>query len=151
MFTECSIQKQQSTHYFQGHMEHSPEWITCRATKQDLINSRKLKSYQASSDRDATWLENYKGKTIKNTNTGRLDSMLLNRQWITEKIKYETKKHLETMKMKTVWSKTYGTQKKQSWEGNLQWYKLISVSKKNLKQPDFMCTAKKEEQKSWVG
>ena len=39
---------------------------------------------------------NYKGKNVKNTNTWRLNNMLLNNQEITEEIKEETKKYLET-------------------------------------------------------
>ena len=34
---------------------------------------------------------NYKKKTVKNTNTWRLNNMLLNNQWITEEIKEEIK------------------------------------------------------------
>ena len=37
-----------------------------------------------------------KKKTAKNTNTWRLNNMLLNNQWITEEIKEEIKKYLET-------------------------------------------------------
>ena len=39
---------------------------------------------------------NYRGKNVKNTNTWRLNTMLLNKQEITEKIKEEIKKYLET-------------------------------------------------------
>ena len=39
---------------------------------------------------------NYKKKTVKNTNPWRLNNMLLNNQWITEEIKEEIKKYLET-------------------------------------------------------
>ena len=39
---------------------------------------------------------NYRGKTVKNTNTWRLNNMLLNNQEITEEIKEEVKKYLET-------------------------------------------------------
>ena len=39
---------------------------------------------------------NYKGKNIKNTNTWRLNNTLLNNQEITEEIKEEIKKYLET-------------------------------------------------------
>ena len=39
---------------------------------------------------------NYRKKTVKNTNTCRLNNMLLNNQWITEEIKEEIKKYLET-------------------------------------------------------
>ena len=50
-----------------------------------------------SSDHNALRLEiNYKKKPIKNTNTWRLNNMLLNNQWITEEIKEEIKKYLET-------------------------------------------------------
>ena len=37
-----------------------------------------------------------KKKTVKNTNRWRLNNMLLNNQWITEEIKEEIKKYLET-------------------------------------------------------
>ena len=56
---------------------------------------------------------NYREKNIKNTNTWRLNNTLLNNQEITEEIKEEIKKYLETMTMKTQRSKTYGTQQKQ--------------------------------------
>ena len=39
---------------------------------------------------------NYRGKNVKNTNTWRLNNMLLNNQEITEEIKEEIKKYLET-------------------------------------------------------
>ena len=39
---------------------------------------------------------NYRKKTVKNTNTWRLNSALLNYQEITEEIKEEIKKYLET-------------------------------------------------------
>ena len=39
---------------------------------------------------------NYRKKTAKNTNTWRLNNMLLNNQEITEEIKEEIKKYIET-------------------------------------------------------
>ena len=39
---------------------------------------------------------NYRKKSVKNTNTQRLNNTLLNNQEITEEIKEETKKYLET-------------------------------------------------------
>ena len=39
---------------------------------------------------------NYKKKTVRNTNTWRLNNMFLNNQQITEEIKREIKKFLET-------------------------------------------------------
>ena len=38
----------------------------------------------------------YEKKTVKNTNTWRLNNMFLNKQQVTEKIKMEIKKFLET-------------------------------------------------------
>ena len=47
------------------------------------------------SDHNAIRLEiNNKKKTAKNTNTWRLNNLLLNNQWITEEIKEEIKKYL---------------------------------------------------------
>ena len=49
------------------------------------------------SDHNAMRLEmNYRGKYVKNTNTWRLNNVLLNNQEITEEIKEEIKKYLET-------------------------------------------------------
>ena len=49
------------------------------------------------SDHNAMRLEiNYMGKNVKITNTWRLNNMLLNNQEITEEIKEEVKKYLET-------------------------------------------------------
>ena len=49
------------------------------------------------SDRKAMRLKiNYRKKTVKNTNTWRLNSVLLNNQEITEEIKEEIKKFIET-------------------------------------------------------
>ena len=49
------------------------------------------------SDHNATKLEiNYREKSIKNRNTWRLNNMLLNKQEITEEMKEEIKKYLET-------------------------------------------------------
>ena len=55
------------------------------------------------SDHSAMRLDiNYRGKkSVKNTNTWRLNNTLLNKQEITEEIKEEIKKYLETSDMKT--------------------------------------------------
>ena len=78
-------------------MECSLRLITSWATNQTSVPLRKSKSYQAIfSDHSAIPLEiNNKKKTAKNTNTWRLNNMLLNNQWITEEIKEEIKKYLE--------------------------------------------------------
>ena len=49
------------------------------------------------SDHNAMRLDiNYKKKTVRNTNTWRLNNMFLNNQQVTEEIKREIKKFLET-------------------------------------------------------
>ena len=49
------------------------------------------------SDHNAMRLDiNYKKKTVRNTNTWRLNNMILNNQQVTEEIKREIKKFLET-------------------------------------------------------
>ena len=39
---------------------------------------------------------NYKGKKEKNTNSWKLNNMLLNNQWIIEEIKEKIKRYIET-------------------------------------------------------
>ena len=49
------------------------------------------------SDHNAMRIDiNYRKKTVKNTNTWKLNNMLLNNEEITEEIKEEIKKYLET-------------------------------------------------------
>ena len=45
-------------------------------------------------------------KTLKNTNTWRINNILLNNQWITEEIKEEIKKYLDTNENQntTIWN-----------------------------------------------
>ena len=57
---------------------------------------------------------NYRNKNVKNTNTWRLNNMLLNKQEITEEIKEEIKKYLETNDNENTRPKTYGMQQNSS-------------------------------------
>ena len=61
---------------------------------------------------------NYKKKNVKNTNTWRLNNPFLNKQQVTEEIKREIKKFLET-NGKTQQFKTYEMQQKQFQEESL--------------------------------
>ena len=62
----------------------------CKFKKIEIISS-------IFSDHDAMRLEiNYRGKNVKSTNPWRLNNTLLNNQEITEEIKAEIKKYLET-------------------------------------------------------
>ena len=66
--------------------------------KSSLSKSKKTEIISSIfSDHNAMRLEmNYREKNVKNTNTWRLNNMLLNNQEITEEIKEEIKKYLET-------------------------------------------------------
>ena len=57
---------------------------------------RKLKSYQACflTTTLYDWKSTTRKKTAKNTNTWRINNILLNNQWITEEIEEEIKKYL---------------------------------------------------------
>ena len=56
---------------------------------------------------------NYRKKTIRNTSTWRLNNMFLNNQQVTEEIKREIKKFLETNDNENMTTQTYGMQQKQ--------------------------------------
>ena len=56
---------------------------------------------------------NYRETTLRNTNKWRLNKALLNNQEITEEIKEEIKKYLETNDNENTTTKTYGMQQKQ--------------------------------------
>ena len=77
-------------------MEHSLSLITSWATNPTSVTLRKLKSYEASFPTTTLydWKSTTRKKLQKNTNTWRLNNMLLNNQWITEEIKEEIKKYL---------------------------------------------------------
>ena len=66
------------------------------------------------SDHNAMRLDiNYRKKSVKSTNTWRLNNTLLNNQEITEEIKEEIKKYLETNDNENMTTQTYGMQQKQ--------------------------------------
>ena len=63
------------------------------------------------SDHNAMRLDiNYRKKSVKNTNTWRLNNTLPNNQEITEEIKGEIKKYLETNDNENTTTQTYGMQ-----------------------------------------
>ena len=78
-------------------MEHSLRLIITWAKNPTSVTLRKLKPYQASFPTTTLydWKSTTRKKTAENTNTWRLNNMLLNNQWITEEIKEEIKKYIE--------------------------------------------------------
>ena len=61
---------------------------------------------------------NLKEKIQKYPNSWKLNSMLLNNEWVKTEIKEEIKSFWKQMKINTQHSQIYGTQWKQSWEGS---------------------------------
>ena len=61
---------------------------------------------------------NPKKKTPKHSKSWRLNSMLLNNEWVKNQSREEITKFLETNRNELTTTKTYGTQQRQSWEGS---------------------------------
>ena len=57
---------------------------------------------------------NPKGKSPKHSKSWRLNSMLLNNEWVKNEIREEIRNFLEKMKTNSQQPKTYGTQHRQS-------------------------------------
>ena len=70
------------------------------------------------SDNNAMKLEINHKNTEKHTKIWKLNNMLLNNEWVNNKIKEEIKRYLETNESEDTTSKICGTQGKQSKEGN---------------------------------
>ena len=77
--------------------------------------------------------QNKKKKTLKNTNTWRLNNMLLNNQWITEEIKEEIKKYLDTKENENTTLQNFWDITKAVLRRKFIAINLTSGSKKNLK------------------
>ena len=87
----------QNTPYSQLHREHVSR-IDILDHKSNLSKFKKIEIISSIfSDHNAKRLDiNYKKKTVRNTNTWRLHKTFLNNQQVTEEIKREIKKFLET-------------------------------------------------------
>ena len=77
---------------------------------------------------------NYKKKTVRNTNTWRLNNSFLNNQQVTEEIKMELKKFLETndnenTTIQNLWDEAKAVLEEES----LYQYNPTSRNKKNIK------------------
>ena len=115
-------------------MEHFPGWIISCVTNQALVNLRKLKSYQASFPITMLRLNiNYGEKSVKSTNTWRLNNMLLNTQEITEEIKEEIQKYLETNDNENMMTQNLWDATKAVLRGKFIQYNHSSRNKKHLK------------------
>ena len=93
-----SIQMQKNTPSSQVHMEHSPGQTKILGHKLNLSKLKKIEIISGIfSNHNAMRLDiNYKKKAVRNTNTWRLNNTFLNNQQVTEEIKREIKKILET-------------------------------------------------------
>ena len=79
----------------------------------NLSELKQIETVSSISSHNATTLDiNYKKKSVRNTNTWKLNNTFLNHQRVTEEIKREIRKFLEKMTIKTQ-LKTHGMQQKQ--------------------------------------
>ena len=88
---------QKNTPSSQVHMEHFPRQHIL-GYKSNLNKFKKIEIVSSIfSNHNAIRLDiNYKKKAVRNTNTWRLNNMLLNNQWVIEDIIRKFKKFLET-------------------------------------------------------
>ena len=82
---------------------------------------------------------NYKKKTVRNTNTWRLNNTFLNNQQVTEEIKREIKKFLETndnenMTIQNLWDAAKAVLKKEVFRNTIL---LQEIRKTSNRQPNF--------------
>ena len=84
--------------------------------KQSLNKFKKMEIISSiSSDHKGLKLEtNLKGKNPKHSKSWRMNSMLLNNEWVKNEIREEIKNFLETNENKLTTTQTYGTQQRQS-------------------------------------
>ena len=94
-----SIQMQKDTPPSEAHMEHSPgQTISILGHTSNVSKCKKIEIISSIfSDHSAMRLDiSYKKKSVINTNTWRFNNTFLNYQQVTEEIKREIKKFLET-------------------------------------------------------
>ena len=92
------IQKNQTIHSFQVHMEHSQGLTTYWGTKLTLNKFRCIEIISSIfSDHNGVTLEiNHRKRNEKKLTTWKINNMLLKNQWVNEKLKREIKYYLET-------------------------------------------------------
>ena len=121
-----SIQMQKNIPSFQVYVEHSPGqtafWLTnpsksvgFKSNKSNLSKFKKIEIISSifSDHKDRDQIAITRKKTVRNTNTWRLNNTFLNNEQVTEEIKRKIKNSSKQMTMKTQQRKTYGIQQKQ--------------------------------------
>ena len=93
-------------------MEHSRSHLGSQIKPWEIQENRNCSKYLFQPQRYETRYQ-LQEKICKNTNTWRLNNTLVHNQEITEEIKEEIKKYLETNDNEKRRSKTYGMQQKQ--------------------------------------
>lgn len=101
--------------FFSAHMEHYSGWMDHMLGHKTSLNKLNIEIISSiSSHHNGMKLEvNNRRKVGKFTNVWKLNSILLNSQWVKEEINGEILKTLlKQMKMKTQFTKTYGMQQR---------------------------------------
>ena len=95
---ETFIPKKQNTHSFQMHMEHFSKTDHMIGQKRSLNKFKTIENISSIfSDHEELKVEtDLKEKNPKHSKTCRLNSMLLNNEWVKNEIREEIKKFLET-------------------------------------------------------
>ena len=114
--SEHSIQMQKNTPSSQVHVWTFSRIDHVLGHKSNLNKFKKIEIvWSIFSDHNVMRRDiNYKKKTVRNRNTWKLNNTFLNNQWVTEEIKREIKKFLETNDRKHYNSKPVGCSKSSS-------------------------------------
>ena len=118
----------------QVHMEHSPGIDHILGQKSNLSKFKKIEIVSSIfSDHTSMRLGiNYKEKTVRNTNTWRLNNTFLNNQQVTEEIKREIKKFLETNNNENMITQNLWDAVKAVLQGKFIAHNPTSRNKKNI-------------------
>ena len=137
-----SIKMQKNTPSSDVHVEHSPGQTTPWVSNQALVNLRKWNLYQASSRPEYYEIRHQlqeEKKTVRNTNTWRLNNTFLNNEQVTGEIRREIKRFLETndnekMTTQNLWNAAKNSSKREFYSNTT----LPQEKRKTLnRQPNF--------------
>lgn len=115
MHIEHFTPKQQIIHSFQLYRNTLwDEYMVCQITSLSKLKNTEILSASFLTKMPWDWKSTTRKKMAKNTNTWRLNNMILNTQCVSEESKEEIQKCLETNESQTKWFKCMGCIKSSS-------------------------------------